>query len=34
MKEIIKKAEILIDALPFIRNFFGKTVVIKYGGAA
>jgi acetylglutamate kinase len=34
MEEIIKKAEILIDALPFIRNFYGKTVVIKYGGAA
>jgi acetylglutamate kinase len=34
MEEIIKKAEILIDALPFIRNIFGKTVVIKYGGAA
>jgi acetylglutamate kinase len=34
MKEIIKKAEILIEALPFIRSFFGKTFVIKYGGAA
>ncbi|MEW6110014.1 MAG: acetylglutamate kinase [Nitrospirota bacterium] len=34
MKEIIKKAEILIDALPYIRNFYGKTFVIKYGGAA
>ncbi len=34
MEEIIKKAEILIDALPYIRNFFGKTFVIKYGGAA
>ena len=34
MKEIIRKAEILIDALPFIRNFSGKTFVIKYGGAA
>jgi len=34
MEEVIKKAEILIDALPFIRNFYGKTVVIKYGGAA
>jgi acetylglutamate kinase len=34
MKEIIKKAEVLIDALPFIRNFYGKTFVIKYGGAA
>jgi acetylglutamate kinase len=34
MEEIIKKAEILIDALPYIRNFFGKTFVVKYGGAA
>lgn len=34
MKEIIKKAEILIDALPYIRNFYGKTFVVKYGGAA
>ncbi len=34
MEEIIKKAEILIDALPYIRTFCGKTLVIKYGGAA
>ncbi|MBA4374466.1 MAG: acetylglutamate kinase [Thermodesulfovibrio sp.] len=34
MKEIIKKAEILLDALPYIKNFSGKTFVIKYGGAA
>lgn len=34
MKDIIKKAEILIDALPYIRNFYGKTFVIKYGGSA
>jgi acetylglutamate kinase len=34
MEETIKRAEILIDALPFIRNFYGKTIVIKYGGAA
>ena len=34
MKEIIRKAEILVDALPYIRNFSGKTFVIKYGGAA
>lgn len=34
MKELIKKAEILIDALPYIQNFYGKTFVIKYGGAA
>ncbi len=34
MEEIIKKAEVLIDALPYIKNFYGKTFVIKYGGAA
>lgn len=34
MEDIITKAEILIEALPYIRNFFGKTFVIKYGGAA
>jgi len=34
MEENINRAEILIDALPFIRNFYGKTIVIKYGGAA
>jgi acetylglutamate kinase len=28
------KAQILIEALPYIRTFFGKTVVVKYGGAA
>lgn len=28
------KAEVLIEALPYIRAFFGKTLVIKYGGAA
>ncbi|HNZ48121.1 MAG TPA: acetylglutamate kinase [Candidatus Hydrogenedentes bacterium] len=34
MQELIKKAEVLIEALPYIRQFFGKTVLIKYGGAA
>lgn len=34
MKDIITKAEILIEALPYIRNFYGKTFVIKYGGSA
>jgi len=29
-----KRAEILIEALPYIRQFWGKIVVIKYGGAA
>lgn len=30
----MKKAEILIEALPYIKDFYGKRVVIKYGGAA
>lgn len=34
MESIIEKAEILLEALPFIRNFRGKTFVIKYGGNA
>jgi acetylglutamate kinase len=34
MEEIIKKADVLIEALPYIQNFYGKIVVIKYGGAA
>lgn len=34
MQDIIDKAAILVEALPYIRSFSGKTVVIKYGGAA
>lgn len=34
MDHAIEKAQVLIDALPYIRDFEGKTVVIKYGGAA
>ncbi len=34
MEERIAKAEILLDALPYIRRFSGKTMVIKYGGHA
>jgi acetylglutamate kinase len=30
----LERAEILIEALPYIRTFQGKTLVIKYGGAA
>jgi acetylglutamate kinase len=29
-----RRAEILLEALPYIREFRGKTIVIKYGGAA
>ena len=34
MKEGIEKAKILIESLPYIREFYNKTVVIKYGGHA
>ncbi|MBI1318809.1 MAG: acetylglutamate kinase [Candidatus Hydrogenedens sp.] len=34
IQHAIDKAQVLIDALPYIRDFEGKTVVIKYGGAA
>jgi acetylglutamate kinase len=32
--ELIDKAQILLEALPYIRRFYGKTLVIKYGGHA
>lgn len=32
--DLIRRAELLIEALPYIRAFQGKTLVIKYGGAA
>ncbi|MGE4357023.1 MAG: acetylglutamate kinase [Candidatus Omnitrophota bacterium] len=32
MEEIIKKADVLIEALPYIRCFRNKIFVIKYGG--
>lgn len=32
--ELLEKAKILVEALPYIRKFYGKTFVIKYGGAA
>lgn len=31
---VLEKAEIIIEALPYIKEFYGKTVVVKYGGAA
>jgi acetylglutamate kinase len=34
VKDAGEKAHILADALPYIREFTGKTVVIKYGGHA
>ncbi len=34
MNKLIEKANILVEALPYIRAFAGKTLVIKYGGKA
>ena len=34
MTGAVQRAEILMEALPYIQEFHGKTVVIKYGGAA
>lgn len=34
MELLIKKASILVEALPYIQKLYGKTVVIKYGGNA
>ncbi|MCI5698951.1 MAG: acetylglutamate kinase [Lachnospiraceae bacterium] len=34
MEMWLHKAEILIEALPYIREFNGKKIVVKYGGSA
>lgn len=34
MTSSLEKASVLVDALPYIKEFHGKTVVIKYGGHA
>ena len=34
MQKLIDKASILMEALPYIRRFYQKTIVIKYGGHA
>ncbi len=33
-KDVDKRGEILLEALPYIKKFWDKTVVIKYGGSA
>jgi acetylglutamate kinase len=33
-RDAVQRAEFLMEVLPYIREFRGKTVVIKYGGAA
>jgi acetylglutamate kinase len=32
--DLLKQAQVLIEALPYIRRFYGKRMVIKYGGKA
>jgi acetylglutamate kinase len=34
VKKSVERADILLEALPYIRRFYGKTIVIKYGGHA
>lgn len=34
INNVMMKASVLIEALPYIRKFSGKTVVVKYGGSA
>lgn len=34
MKELLQKAEVLIEALPYIQRFNRKIIVVKYGGSA
>ncbi len=34
MQKVIEKAEVLIEALPYIQRFRGDTVVVKFGGSA
>lgn len=34
MDEVLKKAEVLIEALPYIQRFNRKIIVVKYGGSA
>lgn len=34
MEEWLKKAEVLIEALPYIQRFNRKIIVVKYGGSA
>jgi len=34
MEKYIEKARVIMEALPYIKEFWGKTVVVKYGGNA
>ena len=34
MDKVMEKAEVLIEALPYIQQFNRKIIVVKYGGSA
>ena len=34
MKQLVDKAKVLIEALPYMQRLLGKIIVIKYGGHA
>ena len=34
MEKYLSKAEVLIEALPYIQRFNGRVIVVKYGGSA
>ena len=34
MEEELKKAQVLVEALPYIQKFNRKIIVVKYGGSA
>src|SRR3954465_13349856 len=33
MQDLISKADVLLEALPYLQRFRGKTFVVKYGGS-
>jgi acetylglutamate kinase len=33
MEKFIQKAQTLVEALPYIKEFYGETIVVKYGGS-
>jgi len=34
LSSLVERAHILLESLPYIRAFYGKTIVVKYGGHA
>ena len=34
MNELVRKAEILLEAMPYLQKYRGRVIVVKYGGNA